>query len=162
MDVYLIRHADAVQLEHAGGIDDFDRPLTDLGRSQAQHLAQALPARGATIERLFVSPLVRAKQTAEPLIAAWNLAADAVIECDDLAPDGRFSKLARRINKHPAAAVGLIGHSPDLNEFAGWLIGSKKAQVGFEKAGVALIRVNGDEIEKGEGELIWLLFAAWV
>jgi phosphohistidine phosphatase len=162
MDVYLIRHADAVQLEHAGGMDDFDRPLTDLGRSQAQHLAEALPARGSKIERLFVSPLVRAKQTAEPLVAAWGLSGDAVIECDELAPDGRFSKLARRISKDPAAAVGLVGHRPDLNEFAGWLIGTKKAQIAMDKAGVALIRVNGEEVEKGAGELIWLMLPEWV
>jgi phosphohistidine phosphatase len=162
MDVYLIRHADAVQLEHAGGMDDFDRPLTDLGHSQAQHLAQALPSRGAKIERLFVSPLVRAKQTAEPLIAAWGLASDQVIECDELAPDGRSSKLARRIQKHPATAIGLVGHSPELNEFAGWLIGSKKAQVAMEKGGVALIHVDGEELDKGTGELIWLMGPDWV
>jgi phosphohistidine phosphatase len=162
MDVYLIRHADAVQLEYAGGMDDFDRPLTDLGRSQAQHLAQALPNRGAKIERLFVSPLVRAKQTAEPLIAAWGLNGDQVVECDELAPEVRFSKLARRISKHPAGSVGLVGHSPDLNEFAGWLIGSKKAQVAMEKGGVALIRVDGEELDKGTGELIWLMGPDWV
>lgn len=162
MDVYLIRHADAVQPEHAGGMDDFDRPLTDLGRSQSQHLAQALPNRGAKIERLFVSPLVRAKQTAEPLIAAWNLAGDQVIECDELAPEGRFRKLARRISKYPASAVGLVGHRPDLNEFAAWLIGSKKSQIAMDKGGVALIRVDGDEINKGTGELIWLMPPDWV
>src|SRR5262245_38074854 len=162
MDVYLIRHADAVQLEHAGGMDDFDRPLTDLGQSQAQHLAEALPARGAKIERLFVSPLVRAKQTADSLIAAWGLNGDSVIECDELAPEGRASKLARRIQKHAAATVGLVGHSPDLNEFASWLIGSKKAQIGLNKAGVALIRIDGEEVDKGTGELIWLMLPEWV
>lgn len=162
MDVYLIRHADAVQPEHAGGMDDFDRPLTELGRSQSQHLAQSLPARGAKIERLFVSPLIRAKQTAEVLIAAWGLTGDQVVECDELAPEGRLSKLARQINKHPAAVVGLVGHRPDLNEFAGWLIGSKKAQVAMEKGGVALIRVDGEEIDKGTGELVWLMGPDWV
>src|SRR5262245_11280290 len=123
MDVYLIRHADAVQPEDVGPIDDFDRPLTELGRSQAQRLATALPARGARIERLFVSPLVRAVQSAEPLIAAWGLQRHAVVTCDELAPEGRCRKLARRINKSPANAVGLVGHRPDLNLFAAWLIG---------------------------------------
>jgi phosphohistidine phosphatase len=162
MDVYLIRHAEAVQVEQANGLDDFDRPLTDQGRSQAQHLAQALPARGAKIERLFVSPLVRAKQTAEPLVAAWGLNGDQVIDCDELAPEGRFPKLARRISKHPAASVGLVGHRPDLNEFAAWLIGSKKAQIALDKAGVALIRIDGEKLDKGTGELIWLMLPEWL
>lgn len=162
MDVYLIRHADAVQLEHAGGIDDFDRPLTDLGRAQSERLAKALPTRGARIQRLFVSPLVRARQTAEALIAAWGLSGDSVVECDELAPEGRSRKLARRLNKNAASVVGLVGHSPDLNRFAAWLIGSKKAQIDFEKAGVALVRVNGEDPDKGAGELIWLMPADWV
>jgi phosphohistidine phosphatase len=162
MDVYLIRHADAVQLENAGGTDDFDRPLSDLGRAQSQKLAQSLPGRGVKIERLFVSPLIRAKQTADPLIAGWGLPSDAVIECDELAPEGRFRKLARRINKHSAAAVGLVGHRPDLNEFAAWLIGSKKVQIAMDKGGVALIRIDGDKLDKGAGELIWLLPVKWI
>ena len=126
MDVYLIRHADAVAHEHSEPVNDFARPLTDVGIAQAQHLANALPARGVRIQRLFFSPLVRARQTAEPLIVAWGLDADSVVECDELSPDCRCRKLARRVNKSAAPVIGLVGHRPDLNEFAGWLIGSKK------------------------------------
>ena len=162
MDVYLIRHADAVQPDEGTPMDDFDRPLTDKGRAQALHLAQALPARGAHIERLFVSPLVRAVETADPLIAAWGLKGDAVVTCDELAPEGRCRKLARRINESPAKVVGLVGHRPDLNMFAAWLIGSKKAQIAMEKGGVALIRTGDEAIDKGSGELIWLLPVDWV
>lgn len=161
MDVYLIRHADAVQLDETNPMDDFDRPLTEKGRAQSLHLAQALPARGARIERLFISPLVRAVQTAEPLIAASGLKGDAVVTCDELAPEGRCRKLARRINKSAANAVGLVGHRPDLNMFAAWLIGSKKAQIAMEKGGVILIRVD-DEVDKGAGELIWSMPPEWI
>lgn len=160
MDVYLIRHAEAV--EQAGGMADEDRPLTDAGRAQAERLATALPGRGAKIGRLFYSPTVRTRQTAEPLAAAWGLTGDAVAEADELAPEGRCRKVAKWVNKHPAAAVGLVGHRPDLNELAAWLIGDKLAQIALDKGGVALIRVEGDELEKGAGELIWLLPAAWV
>jgi phosphohistidine phosphatase len=161
MDVYLIRHAEAVERDPSGSLADEDRPLTDAGQSQAQQLATALPARGARIERLFVSPTVRTRQTADPLVAAWGLGGDAVIECDELAPDGKVRKLARKSAKHPAAAIGLVGHRPDLNELAAWLIGSKRARIKLDKGGVALIRVEGDELEKGSGELIWLLPQNW-
>ncbi len=162
MDVYLIRHADAVQLEPDSSMDDFDRPLTDLGRTQCDRLAKALPSRGVYIQRLFYSPLLRARQTAEPLIAAWGLNGDTAIESDELAPDGKRRKLARQMTKSGAAVVGLVGHSPDLNRFAAWLIGGKRAQVGLQKAGVALIRVEAEQVDKGAGELIWLLPADWV
>ena len=160
MDVYLIRHSEAV--EQSGEMSDEERPLSDTGRAQAQRLATALPARGAKIERLFVSPLVRTRQTAEPLVAAWGLATDAVVESPELAPEGRCRKVAKAVNKRPAAVVGLVGHRPDLNELAAWLIGDKEAQIALDKGGVALIRIEGEEMEKGSGELIWLMPEAWV
>ena len=158
MDIYLIRHAEAVE---RGVLADFDRPLTDAGREQAERLAKALPVREAYIQRLFVSPLVRAKQTAEPLIAGWGLAGDSVLECDALTPGSRPRKLAREIGLHPAPSLGLVGHRPDLNEFAAWLIGSRKARLAMDKAGVALVRVEGAEPEK-DGRVLWLLPYAWV
>jgi phosphohistidine phosphatase len=161
MDLYLIRHAEAVELDPAGSMEDFDRPLTENGKAQAAHLAKALPARGARIDRLIVSPLVRAVQTAEPLIAGWGLPTDAVIDCEELAPGGRRRKLAKLIGKQSAGAVGLVGHQPDLSEFAAWLIGSKDAQIKLDKAGVALVRIVGNELKKGTGELVWLLPQGW-
>jgi phosphohistidine phosphatase len=162
MDVYLIRHADAVQPSPGASMSDFDRPLTENGRAQAMRLATALPARGARIERLFVSPLVRVVQTAEPLAKAWGLRGDAVVSCEELAPGGKNRKLAKRLMDKPAATVGLVGHRPDLNLFAAWMIGSKRAQIALDKAGVALIRVEGEDVDKGAGELIWVMPADWV
>jgi phosphohistidine phosphatase len=160
MDVYLIRHAEAV--ERAENMADEDRPLTDTGRAHSERLATALPARGATIGRLFVSPTVRTRQTAEPLATGWGLTGDAVVEASELAPEGRCRKVAKRVNKQPASAVGLVGHRPDLNELAAWLIGDKRAQIALDKGGVAFIRLPDNEMDKGAGELIWLLPAAWV
>jgi phosphohistidine phosphatase len=161
MDIYLIRHAEAVDRELVT-MDDEDRPLTDKGKTQAQRLATALPARGAHIQRLFVSPTVRTKQTAEPLIAAWQLTGEAVVDSPELAPEGKCRKVAKAVNKNTAPVVGLVGHRPDLNELAAWLIGEKKAQIAIDKGGVALIRIDGDELERGAGELIWLMPEAWV
>ncbi|HEX3152840.1 MAG TPA: histidine phosphatase family protein [Gemmataceae bacterium] len=162
MDVYLIRHAEAIEREQFAEHPDEERPLTDVGHAQAQSLALALPARGAKILRLFVSPLVRTRQTAEPLVAAWGLTGDQVVETAVLAPEGKCRKVAKAINKQPAEAIGLVGHRPDLNELAAWLIGDKKAQIALDKGGVALVRVDGDKLAKGAGELIWLLPQAFV
>jgi phosphohistidine phosphatase len=163
MDVYLIRHAEAVERDPAGQTADEDRPLTDAGRAQAQHIARGLPARGAKIERLFVSPTVRTRQTADPLVAAWGLAGEAVVDCPELAPEGKLRKLVKRLAKRPAASIGLVGHRPDLNEFAAWLIGSKKARIALDKGGIALIRVDDEEdLTKGSGRLVWLLPEGWI
>jgi phosphohistidine phosphatase len=162
MDVYLIRHAEAVERNPESGMADEDRPLTETGRGQAQHIARNLPGRGAKIERLFVSPTVRTRQTAEPLVAAWGLSGDAVVDCPELAPEGKIRKLVKQLMKQPAGAIGLVGHRPDLNELAAWLIGNKNVRIALDKGGVALIRVDDEELAKGSGELIWLVPDGWV
>ena len=48
MDIYLIRHTEAIDPALAPDMTDFDRPLTDSGRAQAQQLAKGLPTRGAS------------------------------------------------------------------------------------------------------------------
>lgn len=161
MDVYLIRHTEAVERDPSGTTADEDRPLTDAGRAQAEQLARALLARGVRIDRLLVSPTVRTRQTAEPLVGAWGLGGNAVVETPELAPEGKMRKLVKRISAQPAASIGLVGHRPDLNQFAAWLIGTKKARIALDKGGVALVRVDGEELEKGSGELIWLLPQGW-
>lgn len=162
LDIYIIRHSEAVELGTDGITNDFDRPLTEAGRKHSQRLATALPARGARIERIFVSPLVRTQQTAEPMIAAWSLQGEQVVSCEELAPGGSNKDLAEQLTSRPARAIALVGHRPDLNEFTAWLIGSRKAQIAFSKGAVALVRIKGHEVEKGSGELLWLLPPDWV
>jgi len=60
-----------------------------------------------------------------------------------------------------AEAIGLVGHMPDLGEFAAWLLGSKKVHLGLAKAGVALVRCDGSPI-KGNGSLIWMVTPEWL
>jgi phosphohistidine phosphatase SixA len=91
------------------------------------------------------------------------LTGDAVVNCPELAPEGKIRKLVKRLADHPAAAIGLVGHRPDLNEFAAWLIGSKKARIALDKGGVALILVDDDEeLDQGSGKLNWLLPEGWL
>jgi phosphohistidine phosphatase SixA len=57
-------------------------------------------------------------------------------------------------------AVALVGHMPDLAEFAAWLIGSRKTQLDLDKAGVACIRCQ-EGLDKGDGMLLWLVTPQW-
>jgi phosphohistidine phosphatase SixA len=67
MSVVLIRHADAGDRRAWSG-DDRLRPLTPLGRRQAQGLTQSL--RAGAPQRVLSSPYTRCEQTVSPL-AAW-------------------------------------------------------------------------------------------
>ena len=59
MDLYIIRHAEAVPRGTADVNGDEDRPLTDRGHAQARALSAALQRQGA-LDVLLTSPLLRA------------------------------------------------------------------------------------------------------
>ena len=58
----LIRHSKSDWPE---GMDDFDRPLTDLGKSNARAMAEFLKQKHINIDSFVCSPAVRAKETCE-------------------------------------------------------------------------------------------------
>jgi 2,3-bisphosphoglycerate-dependent phosphoglycerate mutase len=66
MEIVLIRHGEPEWIRDGLNVDD--PPLTERGRRQAERMAQAL--RNEHFDEVLVSPLVRAQQTAEPLLAA--------------------------------------------------------------------------------------------
>jgi broad specificity phosphatase PhoE len=87
MDVLLIRHAESANNAlWARDPDAFtserthDPPLTDLGFEQADTLARHLAARGARIDRLVASPMLRAIQTARPVAAALGVPLEIWVE----------------------------------------------------------------------------------
>lgn len=66
MEIVIIRHAQPEWVKD--GLNIVNPPLTALGHEQARVLADAL--KGEHFDEIFVSPLVRAKQTAEPVLHA--------------------------------------------------------------------------------------------
>jgi phosphohistidine phosphatase len=160
VDLYVIRHAEAVPLGENNIKQDEDRPLTDKGRQQCQLVAAGLQQRGVRLDVLVTSPLVRARQTAEGILGSWVGAAPRIQECDHQAPAGKRRKLAQFLEELNVDAVGVVGHQPDLGELIGWLIGSRRAGVEMAKAGVAYL-VSASEIGKGSATLEWLVTPEW-
>lgn len=155
MDIYLIRHAEAKPLGEDGIISDADRPLTETGEAQARELGADLQRHGVRLTMLLTSPLVRAQQTAEGILRQWSLPAPELQVCDELAPGGKLKKLAKLLRGLKTEAVGLVGHMPDLGVCAAWLIGGRKAQLDFAKAGTAYLTCSGGP-RKGKCTLVWL------
>ncbi len=81
MELVLIRHALPIRLDAVSG--PADPPLDELGQSQARALAEDL---GPThLDALYTSPLLRARETAQPIEALTGLEAgvvDGVAEWD--------------------------------------------------------------------------------
>jgi alpha-ribazole phosphatase len=69
--LHLVRHGDTQQSADGYFAGDIDPPLTDKGRAQAVAAARVLA--GYELAAIYVSPKLRARQTAEPIAAACKL-----------------------------------------------------------------------------------------
>ena len=161
MKLILVRHAEAMAKGEPGIDRDEDRPLTDHGRDQAQKLAEAFLAHGVTPDAIVTSPLVRAKQTAEPLLPLLPGTAKEPVFCDYLVPgEYKPKKLSKFVAGLEKGVVVLVGHNPDLSIYAGWLLGADDTSVELEKGAAALYEFE-DGVEKGDGRLTWLVTPGW-
>ena len=159
MDLYLIRHADALALGELAVTDDADRPLSEKGEHQSDDMGKFFKARSLVFDRVVSSPYLRARQTAEIMLKSSGMKLE-IDFTEALTPDARPKKLSRYLMKSGGDKVALVGHLPHMAEFLTWMIGDKKAQVDFVKAGVAHIS-SGDSPIKGNGVLHWLLTPDW-
>ncbi|MDE0941541.1 MAG: histidine phosphatase family protein [Alphaproteobacteria bacterium] len=70
--LYLVRHGEAA----ASWGEDPDPGLSDLGHQQAAAMTARMTPLGPLA--MITSPLLRTRETAQPLEAAWNVSADVV------------------------------------------------------------------------------------
>lgn len=160
MELYLIRHGDALALGERGITDDRERPLSEQGEKQVEDLGKGFQKKGIQLDLVISSPLVRAKQTAELLVVNGSPAPREIQFSESLLPEAKPTKLARFLRDLGVQRVGLVGHAPQLPRFAAWLIGGKKGRLDLAKAGVVYLTCP-DEPAKGEGVLHWLVTPEW-
>ena len=155
MQAIFIRHGDAGP---AGAGPDADRKLTQEGRNQSLTAAEALRAMGIKLERVLTSPLARAVQTAGAVAEVHDGAKVEVAEF--LAPPGNAKALRERLAGLAAegtSAVGLIGHTPSLEECIGRLVAATRGLgLSLQKAGAACVQVPPPE-SSDDPELRWLM-----
>lgn len=156
LQLYLIRHGIAV--ERAKASEDSQRPLTPQGREKTQRVAQRLRQLDLQVELLLTSPLVRARQTAEILLAA-GLAPHLEVAIS-LAPMGSFSQWLTWLGNWRQAGHGslaLVGHQPDLTQWAELLLwGEARSALSLKKAGIIGITLPAAESPIGSSQLFWL------
>jgi phosphohistidine phosphatase len=154
VQLHFLRHA------HAGdaakwAAPDFDRPLSDKGRRQAEALGAHLEALELKFDLIVSSPLIRARQTAE--LVAEQLAMPVAID-DRLAGMGRGLGIAGleailRDHGNPWRPI-LVGHDPDFSELVSRLAGA--GAIPMRKGAFARIDIDRP-IQPGAGVLAWLL-----
>jgi phosphohistidine phosphatase len=161
MRLILVRHATAWDIGEQGIASDFDRSLSDRGRREARNLTKTLESLGVTLNAVVSSPLVRAVQTAQFLQSLVLDSPAEMLTCRHLSTtDFRAKKATKFLNALGLETVAIVGHMPDLGDYAAWLLGATKTTLPFEKAGAAHISFDG-EVAKGEGMLNWFVTPEW-
>jgi phosphohistidine phosphatase len=157
MNLYIVRHAIAVQRGTPGYEDDSQRPLTDPGRKKMKKIVKGLRRLGIELDAILSSPYVRARDTAKILASEFNMD-DQISFSDNLIPPADFEALVDEIQeKYDLENLALVGHEPMLSSFISWLItGHMDARITLKKGGVCLLS-SENLYQAHHATLNWLL-----
>lgn len=154
MEICLVRHAIAVERGTPGYEADALRPLTPKGRDRMREAARGL-ATLVTPQLILTSPLLRARQTAEIVAAAYRLAPPK--ETEFLA-NGDDRSLLHELAELDAASVLLVGHEPYMSGTLALLLTGDSSTMSTDyKKGAAALVTCGGEPEPGNCVLEWFL-----
>ncbi len=157
MELYLIRHG--IAEEQTSSIKDEERSLTKEGRQKTEKVAQKIKNLGLQFDLILTSPLVRARQTAEILIAAKL--SSQLEESAYLAFNGEISNWLvdwlEPKNYSQNTQLALVGHEPCLSNWAEILVwGEAKDSFVLKKAGMIGVKLPETGSPVGRSQMFWL------
>lgn len=156
MEIYLIRHSEAVELNNEI-VDDSFRYLSYNGRLKTIEVANRLREMKVKFDCIVTSPVVRAVQTAE-LIAGTIKHRGEFMTAIELMGGNTFTRFMQLIKRNSRFdKVACIGHAPDVNNYALGLTGQKglkELKINFKNTSVC--KVDYD-LDKETGRFEWFL-----
>ena len=157
MELYLIRHG--IAQDKQANISDEERELTKEGRQKTEKIAQRLINLDLQFDLIITSPLVRARQTAEILVATGL--SSQLEESTHLAPGGNFANWLEQWlepqNYPQNSQIALVGHEPNLSSWAEILLcGEVKSSLVLKKAGMIGIKLPETNSPVGRSQMFWL------
>lgn len=163
IELYLMRHGIAVELDEEGARTDAERHLSSEGRSRMQLEAAGLAQLGLKFDLILTSPLRRCLQTAEIVAQRLNLHKRVQI-LESLAPgrafangDGPHAEIFIELGAWPFERALLVGHMPDLAEITSSLLtGNRHLNLDFRRGSICAIEVASIP-PRGPGLLRWMM-----
>jgi phosphohistidine phosphatase len=160
--VYLLRHAKS-SWDHPE-LADHERPLSPRGVKAARRMAERMRRDGVVPALVLCSSARRARETLEPIEAAFGSKAAVRVE-DNLygaSADHLLDRLRRVADS--VLSVMIIGHNPGVQELAVRLLSNERGRselmVKFPTAALATLRVNASrwrELDEEGAELVAFL-----
>ncbi len=158
MNLYIIRHAIAVDEATSDYESDNERPLTDKGRKKMRQIAKALRNLGVEFDLILSSPYTRACETAGILADVFKMQKKVVFS-DNLIPLMDPEILIGEINeKYSVDSMAVVGHEPHLSALIGLLVAENpKIDVTLKKGGVCYLTADDLHHHDHRATLEWLL-----
>ncbi len=158
MNLYVIRHAIAVDEALSDYESDRERPLTDKGRKKMRQIAKALYNLGVELDLILSSPYVRACETAEILADVFKMKKEIVLS-NNLVPSGTPELLVGEINeKYSVDSLAVVGHEPFLSALISFLVAENaKVEITLKKGGVCYLTADDLHHLDHRATLEWLL-----
>ncbi len=157
IDLFLIRHGIAAEPNEYA--TDSERPLTSEGIQKTRRVAKRLMELELEFDLILTSPLIRARQTAEILLETQL--SQTVEVSDYLAPSGTIQAWAKWFQdwrQQGGDAIALVGHEPNLGQWAEWFCwGECRDRLIVKKAGAIGVKVPPDGELQGQCQLFWLV-----
>ncbi len=158
MDLYILRHAEAVEREKFKRVHDADRPLTENGIKKMKKIAQAMLHLGLEFDAILSSPYMRAKDTAQIVGEAFEC--KSIIKLTPhLVIAGSPADLVKQINEEYSGKgqILLVGHEPYLSNLISVLIsGREDVFIKLRKSGICKLSVEKLRLGKC-ATLEWLM-----
>ena len=148
MELFVLRHGQA----EAMAPRDQDRELTAHGREEVRLSIERNLTQLLDVEKLWVSPYVRAQQTAA--IAAECLPRAELETTELLTPEAELSQLCRLLENSADQSVMLVSHQPLVGTLVNWLCGLAPGRYNMSTATLACI--DAELLLADLGELRWL------
>lgn len=159
MNLYLIRHAIAVDPASPGYEDDNLRPLTEKGREKMINIARGLKALEVHFDLILTSPAVRTQDTAQILLKVLKMKKGQLINSENLLPTGSSDQLIGEINEKYSTldSIAIVGHEPNLSTLISLLIaGDSALSINMKKGGVCHLSADNLSHER-RATLEWLM-----
>lgn len=151
-ELLILRHGKS---DWDNDLDDFNRPLQDRGKRDAQRIGVWLQQQDLLPDYVVSSPAERAIVTAEKCCKVMGMASSDIHQ-DKRIYAADLSDLMAVLNSCPEEArrVMLVGHNPGLEELLGYLVDQEGPLSNDDKllptATLARLKVNGDWGRLGE------------
>ena len=146
MRFYFVRHGIAEDMVDS----DFARELTRRGRRRVATSAQVMKRLSIAPTRIYSSPRLRARQTAEIIAEALGLRVSLAEEVNFGFDRGDITQLTKELSGDDE--VMFVGHNPDMSLLVQQLTG---VDVSMKKGGLARVDTLGKNA--CHGELVWLI-----